>query len=84
MVSPNIAKAKYSAGWNFKATFASGPEKNINIRVPTIPPIVDATRDTPSAIPGLPFLVNGYPSNDVTTDDGVPGALIVTAVIEPP
>ena len=59
-------------------------EKNINIRVPTIPPIVDATRDTPSAIPGLPFLVNGYPSNDVTTDDGVPGALIVTAVIEPP
>ncbi len=84
VVSPNRARAKYSAGWHLMATLARGIEKNIRIKVPTAPPMVDATRETPSPIPGLPCRVSGYPSKEVTTADGVPGALMVTAVMEPP
>ena len=32
--------------------------------------------ETPKPIPALPCLVRGYPSNDVTTDAGVPGAFM--------
>ena len=66
------------------ANAASGTEKKIRMTVPISPPIVEATKDTPNPIPGFPWHVSGYPSNAVTTADAVPGALIVTAVIDPP
>ncbi|OPZ49938.1 MAG: hypothetical protein BWY92_01184 [Firmicutes bacterium ADurb.BinA052] len=81
---PNTDREKYSAGQNFSATLARGPENRISTMIPTAPPTKDATSDTPSASPALPFLASGYPSNAVTTADGVPGVFMVTAVIEPP
>ena len=81
---PRTAREKYSAGQNFSAILARGPENSISTIIPTAPPTTDETRDTPSASPALPFLDKGYPSNAVTTADGVPGVFMVTAVIEPP
>ena len=81
---PRIASAKYSAGQNLSASFASGPEKRIRMNIPIKPPATDAIRDTPSPVPAWPLRVSGYPSKAVTTADGVPGVLIITAVMDPP
>ena len=59
MVKPKIAKEKYSAGPNFKAALASGPEKKTRMSAPKKPPTVEAMTEAPSALPGLPCLVKG-------------------------
>ena len=48
------------------------------------PQLDEETSETPRATPPCPCLVSGNPSRAVTADEGVPGVLIVTAVMEPP
>ena len=55
-------------------------------RVSTLmmPPLTEDTAAMPSARPASPLSAMGYPSNAVATAGGAPGALISTAVMEPP
>src|SRR5262249_59906135 len=43
-VRPRMARAKYSAGLNARAAFATGPEANIRISTPAIAAATDAPK----------------------------------------
>ncbi len=45
IVNPKTPRAKYSYDSNESASDAKGTENNINIMVPTKPPIVEAVKD---------------------------------------
>ena len=84
MVRPKIAREKKAGGPNCSATLAMGTERKMRMMVPTMPPVVFASRLAPSARPGSPFFVRAYPSMATATAAGVPGVLIAIAVIVPP
>ncbi len=68
-------------GQNFRANFAGSCEEDENGNADK-PSTTEAMRETPRAVPACPFRVSGYPSKAVTTAEGVPGVLIMTAVTE--
>ena len=49
-----MASAKYSAGLNASAAFATGADANIRIRTPTIAAASEAPADNPMATLALP------------------------------
>ena len=58
-VSPRMASAKYSAGLNASAAFATGPEANMRISTPAIAAAMDAPADNPMATLALPCCAMG-------------------------
>ena len=54
-----MASAKYSAGLNASAAFATGPEANIKIMTPTMAAVIDAPADSPMATLALPRCASG-------------------------
>ena len=54
-----MASAKYSAGLNASATFATGADANIRIRTPTIAATSEAPADSPMATLALPCCAIG-------------------------
>ncbi len=80
--SPSMARAKYSGPDTGEPR--RGAEEHPRMKMPMSPPATEDAGEMPSAFPASPFLVSGYPSNEVTTAEGVPGVLIMTAVTDPP
>ena len=58
-VRPRIASAKYSAGLNARAAFATGPDANIKMRTPTMAAASEAPADNPIATLALPCCAMG-------------------------
>ena len=54
-----MASAKYSAGLNASAAFATGPEANIRITTPAIAAAMEAPADNPIATFALPRCAMG-------------------------
>ena len=63
---------------------ASTGETNIKARMEMNPPRKLETIPSPSALPALPCMAMGYPSNVVAIDAAVPGMFIKIAAIRPP
>ena len=84
MVRPNTPMRKYSRLENFSATCESAGAMNKSAMAEIVPPIIEATVETPMALRPLPCLVRAKPSAAVAADAGVPGVWSRQAVIEPP
>jgi hypothetical protein len=74
---------KYSAGPKASAKSARSGANVARSKTPTIPPTAEATTDIVNASPALPCRDIGYPSRMVAAADGVPGARMSMAGIEP-
>ena len=82
--NPNTATEKYSGALNFRANSASGGATSMSTTVPKRPATTDAMQAMEIALPAIPFLAIGYPSNVVLTAEGVPGVARRIAGIAPP
>ena len=63
---------------------ARAGERKIKMTVENRVPIKLNTMPTPRALAPCPFIVSGWPSKQVATEEGVPGMCIRIAEIRPP
>src|SRR5699024_1351379 len=82
--NPKVPTKKYSGADIFNANTVNGFENNIRIKLPHIPPIVEAVKEKLIAFPGEVFFAYSNPSITVAAAAGVPGIPRVRADIDPP
>ncbi|GHC17384.1 hypothetical protein GCM10008094_03680 [Aidingimonas halophila] len=84
IVRPKTPREKYSIALNLRATLAINGDIRARTVTLIIPPIMDATIQSPNALPGSPFWAIGNASNVVATEEGVPGIFNNAAGMDPP
>ncbi|MNG00883.1 hypothetical protein D3C84_838390 [compost metagenome] len=84
VVNDSTRIAKYSAGPNFSASFATMGANKVSRTVATVPATKDPMAAVAKAGPARPLRAMRLPSRAVTMEDDSPGVLSRIEVVEPP